>query len=157
MADLLDITPTRAAQVVRINGTRIVAHGLNVKAVASIVARFPKIAGLLVGGGLGAADIASRFVRDFGDAIAPLIAAGCGHCDDEKYEQFANDQLALEDQVKLATAIIEATCPNGYGFFLEVIAKLTRQSEEAKIHKIRLKKSPSPSPPLSGPASHPIM
>ena len=157
MADLLDITPTRAAQVVWINGTRIVAHGLNVKAVSSIVARFPKIAGLLVGGALESTDTAWRFVREFGEATAPLIAAGCGHLNDEKYERFADDQLALEDQVKLVAAIIEATCPNGYGFFLEVIAKLRAPREEAKVRKIRLRKSPSPSPPSSEPASRQIM
>jgi hypothetical protein len=155
MADLLDIAPTTASQVVWINGTRIVVRGLNAPAVASIIARFPKMVGLLIGG--DGVDITSRFIQDFGDATAPLIAAGCGHAGDEKYEQFARTQLALEDQLKLVKAIIGATCPNGLGFFLEAIGKIIGAGEEAKPQKIRLKKSRLPSPLSSEPDSRQIM
>lgn len=155
MADLLDIAPSAVAKVLWINGTRLVVRGLNVSAVTSIVARYPKMVGLLVGG--GDVDITSRLIQDFGEAAAPIIAAGCGHPGDEKYEQFASTQLTLEDQINLVTAIIAATCPNGFGFFLEALAKLNRTGGEAKVQKIRLKKSRSPSPLLSEPDSHQIM
>lgn len=149
MADLLDISPTTAVEVVRINGERIVMRGLGVEAVASIVARFPNMAGLLLGG-LGTADIGPKFLLQLGAATGSIIAAGCGHLGDEKYEQYATSALNLEDQCKLIVAVVKATCPNGIGFFNEMLTKLTSAGEEAKSVKVRLKKSPSPSPPSSG-------
>ena len=156
MADLLDIAPSTAAEVVKINGQRIVVRGLNVQAVAAIVARFPNVVGLLLGG-MGSSDMGPRFILQLGAASGPIIAAGCGHLGEEKYEQYANSALNLEDQTKLITAVIKATCPNGFGFFLEMMRKLSAAGEEAKPLKIRFRKSPSPSPLSSGPDSHRIM
>ncbi len=155
MADLLDIAPTTAVEVVRINGQRVVVHGLNLPAVAAIVARYPNIAGLLLG--LGGTDVGPRFFSQFGAATGAIIAAGCGHLGDEQYEQYANSQFNLEDQAKLTAAVITATCPNGIGFFVELVTKLTTASGEAKPVRVRLKKSPLPSPSLSDVASRPIM
>jgi hypothetical protein len=156
MADLLDIAPTTACEVVRIKGERIIVRGLGAPAAASIVARFPNLVGLLFGG-LSVADITPRFIEQFGVATPQIIAAGCGHPGDEKYEQFAETGLLLEDQLKLVTAIIGLTFPNGFGFFVEMLTKLTGVGEEAKPIKVRLKKSPSPSQPLSDADSRPIM
>jgi hypothetical protein len=155
MADLLDIAPTTAVEVVKINGQRIVVHGLRAPALASIMARFPRLIGLFLGGGFNIAD--PKFVAQFGEAISPIIAAGCGHLADEKYEQHAATMLLLEDQLKLVIAIIRLTFPNGFGFFLEMAAALGAAGEEAKVYKVRLKKSPSPSPPSSGEDSRPTM
>jgi len=43
MADLLDIAPATAVEVVRINGERYTVRGLHGNAIASIVARFPNL------------------------------------------------------------------------------------------------------------------
>ena len=80
MADLLDIAPSTAVEVVKIDGKRITVRGLHGNAIASIVARFPEL-GLLLGGG---ADIGPQLIERFGGAIGPIIAAGCGHLGDEK-------------------------------------------------------------------------
>jgi hypothetical protein len=158
MADLLDIAPSTAVEVVKINGQRITVHGLRAPALASIVARFPDLIGLFLGG-LSIADITPKFVGQFGAATGPIIAAGCGHPGDEKYEQHAAAALLLEDQLKLVMAIISVTFPNGFGFFVEMVNKFTGSmaGEEAKTVRVRLKNSPSPSPPLSDEASRPIM
>ena len=113
MADLLDIAPSTAVEVVKIDGMRITVRGLHGDAIASIVARFPELGVLLGGGG----DIGPRLIERFGGAIGPIIAAGCGHLGDEKYEQHASTALLLEDQLRLLMAIIGVTFPNGFGFF----------------------------------------
>ena len=43
MADLLDIAPSTAVEVVKIDGKRIKVRGVSVNAIASIVARFPEL------------------------------------------------------------------------------------------------------------------
>jgi len=160
MADLLDIVPATSVEVVRIDGQRLVVRGLRAPAVAAIVARFPNIVGLLLGGG-GINDVSSaRFIEQFGGAIGPIIAAGCGHLGDERYEQHASEKLLLEDQLKLCKAIIQLTFPNGVGFFVEIMKGLSDEEAEAKAKPIivrRSKKSPSQLPLSSEPDSHPAM
>jgi len=154
MADLLDIAPSTACEVVKIDGKRIIVRGLRCDAVASIAARFPKMIGLLLGGS-GATDYGPRFLEQAGDAVGPIIAAGCGHLGDEKYEQHASKILLLEDQLRLVKAIIGLTFPKGFGFFVELLAGLTSADEGAQVVKVRLRQSPSSSPPSSGEASRP--
>ena len=153
MADLLDIAPSTAVEVIRIDGQRIIVRGLHGDAIASIVARFPELGQLLGGGD----DIGSRLIERFGGAIGPIIAAGCGHLGDARYEQHANT-LLVEDQLKLLKAIIGLTFPNGMTSFIETVtALLPGAGEGGKPVKVRLRKSPSPSQPSSDAASHPIM
>src|SRR5262245_10532794 len=153
MADLLDIAPSTACEVVKIDGKRIVVRGLRCDSVASIAARFPKIVTLLLGG--GHVDMGPRFIEQFGDAVGPIIAAGIGHLNDEKYEQHASKMLLLEDQLRLVKAIIGLTFPKGFGFFIELLASLISADEKAKAVKVRLRQSPSLSPPSSDADFHP--
>jgi hypothetical protein len=152
MADLLDIAPSTACEVVKIDGKRIVVRGLHGDAIASIVARFPEL-GILLGGGN---EIGPRLIERFGRSIGPIIAAGCGHVGDEKYEQHANT-LLVEYQLILIKAIIGLTFPNGISSFVgEMTSLLAGTADEgAKTYKVRLKKSPSPSQPSSDEASRP--
>jgi hypothetical protein len=152
MADLLDIAPSTAVEVVKIDGNRIIVRGLHGNAIASIVARFPEL-GLLFGGG---ADIGSRLIERFGGAIGPIIAAGCGHLGEEKYEQHAGT-LLVEDQLKLLKAIIGLTFPNGMTSFVETVTALLGAGEGEKPVKVRLRTSPSPSPLSSDADSRPTM
>jgi hypothetical protein len=153
MADLLDIAPATSVEVVKIDGMRITVRGLHGDAIASIVARFPELAVLLGGGG----NIAPRLIERFGIAIGPIIAAGCGHLGEEKYEQHAAT-LLVEDQLKLIKAIIGLTFPFGLTSFLETVtALMVRADAEQKPIKVRLRKSPSASPPSSDTASRPTM
>ena len=155
MADLLDIAPSMAVEVVKIDGNRIIVHGLHADAIASIVARFPDLAMLLGGAG---ANIGPRLIERFGGAIGPIIAAGCGRLGDEKYERHAST-LLIEYQLKLIKAIIGLTFPNGLTSFIETVTALLAGAGEGdnKPVTVRLRKSPSPSRPSSGAASRPIM
>ena len=151
MADLLDIAPSTAVEVVRIDGVRLMVRGLNGNAIASIVARFPELAQLLGGGG----NLGPRLIERFGAAIGPIIAAGCGHLGDEIYEQRAGALLA-EDQLKLLRAIIGLTFPEGLISFVETLTKfLTRADEGEKPVTVRLRKSRLLSQVSSAAASRP--
>jgi hypothetical protein len=152
MADLLDIAPSTAVEVVKLDGQRIIVRGLHGDAIASIVARFPELAVLLGGAG---GNIGSRLIERFGGAIGPIIAAGCGHLGEEKYEQHAA-MLLVEHQLKLLKAIIGLTFPNGIAAFVETVTSVLGATDEAaKTIKVRLRASRSPSPPSSDAASRP--
>jgi hypothetical protein len=155
MADLLDIAPATAVEAVRITGgQRLVVRGLNGNAIAAIAARFPAMVMLLGGNDAG---MASRLIAQFGTAIGPIIAAGCGHLGDEKAEAIAGSFLP-EDQVKLVASIYRLTFPNGLTAIMEAMAVMVSGAVDApKTVRVRLKPSPSASPPSSGEASRPIM
>lgn len=155
MADLLDIAPSTAVEVVKIDGKRIIVHGLQGNAIASIVGRFPEL-GFVLGGAIAGTSV-SHLIERFGAAIGPIIAAGCGHLGDKKYEQHAGT-LLVEHQFKLVKAIVGLTFPNGLvSFVQEITALMAGADEGAKPVKIRSRKSPSPSQPSSDAASRPTM
>ena len=150
MADLLDIAPASAIEIVRVaGGERIKVHGLHANAIAAIVARFPDLVLLLGGLATGGGNTIPKLFGQFGGAVGPIIAAGCGHLGDEKYEQAAG-ALLVEDQLKLIKAIWTLTLPNGIGPLMETVtALMTGPADSAKTVRVRLKKSPSESPPSS--------
>lgn len=155
MADLLDIAPSAAVEVVKIDGHRVTVRGISVDAIASIVARFPGLKSLAVGDVGG--DIVSRLIAGCGVAMGPIIAAGCGHLGDEEYERRAATLLP-EQQIKFIKAIFGLTFPNGISSFVQELTSLMGGANEgAKIVKVRLRRSPSISPPSSDVDSRPTM
>lgn len=155
MADLLDIAPSTSIENVRIaDGRWVKVRGLQFNDIASIAARFPDLVVLLVGGD----NIVPRLIAQFGGAVAPIIAAGSGHLADEKAEQIANG-LLIEDQFKLVTVIYRLTFPNGLAALIEAMASFMNGAadEKPKSGKVRLKQSPSASPPSSDADSRPII
>ena len=153
MADLLDIAPSTAREVLRIDGIRIVVRGLSGPAIAAIVARFPDLVILASGGGISG----PRLIGQFGQAIGPIIAAGIDHLGDEKYEQRASE-LSVDDQLDLVNAIIRLTFKKGPVSFVEKLTALLMGADEGvNPVKVRLRRSPSPSQPSSDTASHQIM
>jgi hypothetical protein len=154
MADLLDIAPSTAVEAVKLtDGRWLKVRGLHGNAIASIMGRFPSLMGLLVG---GTDDIVPRLVSQFGIAIAPIIAAGCGHLEDEKGEQIAGT-LPLQDQIKLLSAIYRLTFPEGLSPLVDAMTSLMGGPAERKPVRLRLKTSPSASPLSSDVASLPTM
>lgn len=155
MADLLDIAPSTASEAVWIDGHRFSVRGISLDAIAHLVAKFPELRSLAIGG--WGDDIVLRLFQICGRAIGPIIAAGCGRLGDEIFEQRAA-QFVLGHQVKLLRAIVGLTFPNGVGSFGEdLTALIGGTGEKAKPIKMRSKKSPLPSPDSSGEASRPTL
>lgn len=144
MADLLDIAPQTAVEIIKIDGQRIKVRGVSVSTLATLVSRFPKLKDLL-NGDFGD-DFMLRLIEGVGTATAAIIAAGWGHLGDAEHEQSA-ENLLPEHQLKLLKAIFGLTFPNGIGSFVEELTSLMNgPGEGAKPIKVRLKKSLSISP-----------
>ena len=153
MTDLLDIAPATSVEVVKIDGgRRLTVRGLHANDIAAIAARFPNLIAVFAAAG----DNVAMLLGSFGVACGAVIAAGCGHCGDEKAEQIANG-LLVEDQLKLVKAIFWLTFPNGLSSLTEVMASLLSEPEKAIKVKVRSRKLPSASPPLSATDSRPTM
>jgi hypothetical protein len=153
MADLLDIVPSTSVEVVHIaNNQRLKVRGLQGPEIAAIAARFPNLIAVLAATG----DNVVMLVSSVGLAVGSIIAAGCGHHDNEKAEAIAV-ALLVEDQIRLVKAILGLTFPNGLVPVMELLAAAVAGDAPDKPVKVRLKKSPSTSPPSSGADSRPIM
>lgn len=151
MADLLDIVPQTAVEVVKFDGHRIKVRGVSIPMMATLISRFPKLKDAILSGDM------LRLMEGVGSATSAIIAAGCGRLGDAEYEQSV-DTLLPEHQLKLLKAIIGLTFPNGIGPFLEELAILMNgPSEEAKTIRVRFKTSPSISPASSAEVSRPTM
>jgi hypothetical protein len=157
MATLLDITPTTAVEVIKINGLPLTVHGLRVPALACIVARFPDLSFLI--GGTGGISM-PRLIERLGAATGPIIAASMDELGNEKSEKIASELLA-EQQLELIAAIFRLTFPNGLLSFIEKLGTLmtgANEGEKAKPQTVRVrlaKRSPFVSPPSSEADSHP--
>jgi hypothetical protein len=64
---------------------------------------------------------ATQLIALGGEAVAAIIAAGCGYPGDEKAEAIAGS-LSLDAQADLLAAVLRLTLPRGIGPF---VAKLT--------------------------------
>ncbi len=147
MADLLDIAPSTSVGVVRIGGDDIDVRALNANDIAAIAARFPNVIAAMIAANRNLVTMMSSI----GLAVGAIIAAGCDHLGDETAERIANSFL-VEDQVKLYKAIMGLTFPNGLASFVEAMMGLMAGGEADEAQKparVRLKKSPSASPPSS--------
>lgn len=152
MADLLDIIPATAVEVVKINDCRVMVRGLSGPDIAAIVARFPDLA-IVIGGGFAG----TKLIAQFGQAIGPIIAAGLDKLGQQEYEQAAS-KLPVDDQLNLINAIIGLTFGKGLLSFVERLSALLMGVDEGvKPLRLRLRKSRSPSQNSSDSASRLIM
>ncbi|MEE9589898.1 MAG: hypothetical protein V3V97_17970 [Hyphomicrobiaceae bacterium] len=117
MASLLDIAPTTEMVVVR--GTQLEVYGLSAKGIASLLARFPELRGLMTGTEFSIEELISLG----GEVVAAIISAGCGSPDHKEAEAIAG-RLPLEIQADLLAAILRQTLPNGVGPFVEKLGDL---------------------------------
>jgi hypothetical protein len=141
MIDLLDIAPSTAVDIVKLGEDRIKVYGITISTMASIISQFPDLKKLASGGG---DDSIALLISGCGAAIGPIIAAGCGHHGDEKYEQAAA-RLQPAYQLKLLRAILGLTFPNGIGSFVTEMTELMGAVGGAKKPTFRLRSRQSPS------------
>jgi len=157
MADLMDIAPSTAREVVKADGIRFVVRGLSTPEMAAILARFPDLVGLVAGGNFNVAKLFASISK----AIGPIIAAGFGQLGKEESEQRASE-LSAEIQMDLVLAIWGLTFPKGLDSFVSKLTALLTGMVPgvgggAKPIKLRLKASRSPSPNSSDSVSRQIM
>src|SRR6185369_4733016 len=107
MKRLMDIAPSGAVKnSVAVNGEEVEITKLSAKRITGILSRFPVVGELLDGKKPGT----SKLVAVGAEAVAALIAAGCGYPDDVEAEAFASE-LPIEDQLTMVEAIARLSLP----------------------------------------------
>lgn len=117
MVGLIDIAP--ATETVDVQGKPVAVLGVSAKGLAHLLARFPELRRLMSGQEVQA----DQLLAMGGDAVAAVIAAGCGHPGDSTAEAIAGT-LSLDLQADLLAAILRLTLPRGIGPFVEKLTEL---------------------------------
>jgi hypothetical protein len=149
--NLLKLAPSVATEKVMIGGEEIEIGGISADAIAALAVRFPQIATVLTKAQQSQGIEWGEVLPILGDAVGPLIAAGCGELGDVEAEAVAS-RLAFPLQAQLAVPILKRTFPDGIGPFvawvtgeIEAIAKTAPMAAPARGIRIRSRKSPPPS------------
>src|SRR5262249_47183372 len=117
MVGLIDIAST--VETVDVQGTSVTVHGVSAKGLASLLGRFPELRRLMTGQEVQA----DQLMAMGGDAVAAIIAAGCGYPGDETAEGMATN-LSLDAQADLLAATLRLTLPKGIGPFVDKLTAL---------------------------------
>ena len=117
MVGLIDIAPR--IETVDVQGASVAVHGITARGVAHLLGRFPELRMLMTGQSVET----DRLMEMGGDAVAAIIAAGCGYPGDNKAEIVAAS-LSVDAQADLLVAILRLTLPSGLGPFVEKLTAL---------------------------------
>lgn len=117
MVGLIEIAP--ATETIQAQGKPVTVHGVSAKGLAHLLARFPELRKLMTGQEVEVDQILAMG----GDAVAAIIAAGCGYPGDDAAEAIAGN-LSLDIQADLLAAILRLTLPRGIGPFVEKLTGL---------------------------------
>jgi hypothetical protein len=140
MVGLIDIAPH--IETIEVQGAPVAVHGISAKGLATLLGRFPELRKLMSGQEVQAEELMTMG----GDAIAAIIAAGCGYPGDEKAEAVAG-KLAIDTQADLIGAILRLTLPAGLGPFVEKLTALGGILDAAPSATAPALRSPKPSMP----------
>jgi enoyl-CoA hydratase/carnithine racemase len=140
MVGLIDIAPS--VEAITVQGTSVAVHGISAKGVAHLLARFPELRMLMTGQQVQA----EQLMAMGGDAVAAIIAAGCGYPADERAEAVA-ERLSIDAQADLLGAILRLTLPAGLGPFVEKLTALGGILDAAPSVTAPVSNSPKPSTP----------
>lgn len=138
MVGLLDIAPL--TKDVPVGENNITVGGVSAHGIASLLSKFPELRKMMSGGNVDVA--VDDLVAIVPDAIAAIIAAGCGCPGDPKAEAIAAS-LSADAQADLLKAILELTMPKGARPFFD---KLTATFRSLDV-SVRTADTQSP-PPL---------
>ena len=127
MVGLIDIAPS--VETVEVQGASVTVHGVSASGLAYLLGRFPDLRKLMTGLEVET----EQLMAIGGDAVAAIIAAGCGYPGDEKAEAVAG-KLSLDAQADFLGAILRLTLPQGHRPF-------RREADGARPHPRRRRRS----------------
>lgn len=117
MAQLIDLVPL--TEEVSVGGETVTVGAVSAKGFANLLARFPAIRAMMAG-----RDVAADELMTSGaDAVAAIIAAGCGYPGDATAEAVAAS-LGADSQADLLAAVLRLTMPGGVGPFVKKLEAL---------------------------------
>lgn len=117
MAGLMDISP--ACETVQVGDKAVTVYGVSAKGISLLLGRFPELRMMMSGRDVPV----EQLMAMGGDAVAAIIAAGCGYPGDEKAETMAGS-LGADTQADLLVPILRLTMPKGVGPFVEKLTAL---------------------------------
>jgi hypothetical protein len=138
MVGLIDIAPK--LEIVEVQGSPVAVPGISAKGVAHLLGRFPELRKLMTGQEVEA----DALMAMSGDAVAAIIAAGCGYPGDEQAEAVAG-KLAVDAQADLLAAVVRLTLPAGLGPFVEKLTALGGILDAVPSATAQASSSPKPS------------
>ncbi len=141
---LLDIG--RVSEKIQVGDKLLDVYGVSAKGIFEIFTRFPEVQGWFKGGKVNL----NQLVAETPDAIAAIIAAGCGLPGDNVAEENAS-ALPIETQLDILEAIGRLTFKNGFGPFANRIVALVAQAQSVNFGRAQVTKSP----PVSKPSPQP--
>jgi hypothetical protein len=148
---LLDIGPiSETVKVGERDGKPIMidVYGVSTKGILSLFMRFPEVRQWFRGGGIDPKQLAGEAP----DAIAAIIAAGCGEPGNEAAEETAG-KLPVEAQLDILEAIGRLTFKNGFGPFVKRIVSLAELAQSVNYGRVSATKSPQASKPSQPPGT----
>jgi hypothetical protein len=128
--DLMSIAAPAAEIAIGAGGQTISVRGISLRAIASLLSRFPDLLQVFNGRDIDGA----RLIAVAPAAAAAIMAAGAGHPNDPKAEAFC-DSLALHYQAEMLMKIIELTFPTGVGPFVEALERLNGFLPKEKLQQ----------------------
>lgn len=140
---LLDIVPL--TEKVKISENQYLAvTGISTRGIVSLFVRFPEMQKWFAGAGKGIA--VSSLAAEAPDALAAIIAAGCGTPGNAAAEDMAGT-LPVEMQLDILEAIGRLTFKNGFGPFVQRIVALAALAQSVNYGRVLATKSPQQSKP----------
>jgi len=122
MPGLLDIAAS--TESVTVGGVSVPVHGISAKGIAYLIGRFPAVRAMFAEKKM--AFNPEELMRLVPDALAAIIACGCGNVNDPAAEEIASN-LPAETQAEFLDKIVTLTMPKGVGPFVDRLASLAGQ------------------------------
>lgn len=128
--------------------------GLSAKGIFTVFQQFPEIMKWFNGNVVGAPIDLKSLVEQVPDALAAILAAGCGQPGDKKAEDVAG-MLPAEAQLDILEAIGRLTFRSGFGPFATRIAQFVSAAQSANFGRAPDTRLQPASKPVSPPATPP--
>lgn len=146
---LLDIGPL-SEDVPVAEGRALKVYGVSAKGVFALFKRFPNVGQWFKGGKIDGQGL----IAEVPEAIAAIIAAGCGEPGNPQAEEAA-EKMSVEVQLDVIEAIARLTFKSGFGPFVQRIVALSKQAESLNYGRVSATTSPAASKPASPQATEP--
>lgn len=118
MVGLIDLAPS--VETVSVQNEAVAVHGVSAEGLAYLLGRFPDLRRLMTGLEVDT----PQLLAVGGEAVAAIIAAGCGYPGNDDAEAVAA-KLSLDSQADFLTAILRVTLPKGIGPFVNKLTALS--------------------------------
>jgi hypothetical protein len=139
---ILDIGPV--SDTVPIGDQLLTVYGVSAKGIFTVLQKYPELREWFANQICHKVD-GTKLIMEAPDAIAAIIAAGCGCPGNPAAEENASN-YSVEDQLNILDAIGRLTFKSGFGPFAQRVVALINAARSVNFGRVQATKSPSLSP-----------